>query len=385
MPRKNSIVPPDIGEEESSAQEESSGYSDSKEQRSINAPPEIRMAIERVKAQVNALSEVREATNERLLRISEQIGEIRNMVVENEKNMKDIEVKAMMASDMVREVRPERFSQQITKLDTKSETLKARIDAVMSLNENIVEELKNIKRQMGLFKGTDAIFKLNDEIRKELIDIQKIKSMVDGHANKVEQIFIDVQKNFRDFKKVENDAQNAISISSDLQKDVTSIKIRLQAMPARDDLEMLRKDMHAQFSRENEIMNKNLWGVYNFAEKLAEKVRKNLSGELKSNPYADHELAQIKQQLLEHKRWMGEIITLIELVEKKTGKKTDKNIEEFMKHFNGLKRALKINDINGAKKIYFSAVDSYSLLEEKEKAKVYKELTQLYNRINGGN
>ncbi len=388
MKLKKGYIPPDVGEEEIESEQNEAAIEEDMPSSKMNGAAKMNAALEKITAQITALNEARETNTERLLRVSEDIGEIRNMVIENEKKMKDIEVKATLSSDLVKEVKPEAFAQQINKTNSGVETLKARIDAMMSLNESIIEELKNIKRQMGLFKGTDAIFKLNDDIKKELINIQKIKATVDGHANKVEQIFIDIQKNFANFTKLENDAESAISISSNLEKEINIIKVKMEALATKEHIAAARKEIRSDFSTENANIVKTIKSISDFVEKLAQNAYKESASFNKKE--IDNEKESIKKELYSHRKWLSELLGLMELIQKRLKENekpgnhkeiSSKKMEGFNKSLNALKNAIQINDAGNAKKLYLETVKIYHILEEMEKRGVYEELKGLYNKI----
>jgi hypothetical protein len=62
-----------------------------------------------------------------------------------------------------------------------------------------------MRAQMNFYKGADQVVKMNNEIKQEIIDIKKTEGMISKHADKVETIFVEVEKKFYDFEKF-NDA-----------------------------------------------------------------------------------------------------------------------------------------------------------------------------------
>ena len=345
-------APPDVGAEEVISGE--TPVEEAPEEKSSDGikgsvPAELTVLLERIQTQIHALNEVREATNERFVRMSEQIGEIRSMVIEGEKNMRDIEVKATLASDLVKEVQPQTLQAEVMKLDGKVESLKALIEAHKSVNESIIDELKGIKLQMGLFKGTDAILKLNEDTKTELLNIQKIKAMAETHANKVEQIFVDIQKNFADFQKLGNQVENVLASNSSLQKEVGSLKLKFETMISKRELDDMNKQIngtinmiHAQamenaktnnlisvlktmeeklfdliqqdrkeiqeIKKDNNKAKKSVVEVYDFLGRITEKLNKRISGK---------ELEDIRKDLKNQEKQISQLLGVIEALESK--------------------------------------------------------------------
>jgi len=64
--------------------------------------------LDRVKASVEGFQEIRKSFTERFTRISEQIGELRSMILERDKSIQEIELKAIKSADLVEAVHPEK-------------------------------------------------------------------------------------------------------------------------------------------------------------------------------------------------------------------------------------------------------------------------------------
>ena len=90
---------------------------------------------------------------------------------------------------------------EVRKVDGKVESLRANIEANESIMKDIMKEMKGIREQMNFYKGTDQVVKMNNEIKQEIIEIKKTEGMISKHADRVETIFVEVEKKFYDFEK----------------------------------------------------------------------------------------------------------------------------------------------------------------------------------------
>src|SRR3989338_5402217 len=63
--------------------------------------------LDKLKAQFSTFYEMNKAATERFTRINEQIGELRTMILERDKDGKMLEAKATQAIDMVQTIQPE--------------------------------------------------------------------------------------------------------------------------------------------------------------------------------------------------------------------------------------------------------------------------------------
>ena len=189
--------------EESASTDGKSGSDDSEEdsgeKSAVSGNVEVEMT--KMKSQLEALNEVRKANAEQFTRISEQIGELRGALMDSNKAISVIEVASTKAIDMVSSVQPDKLMIEVRKVDGKVESLRANIEANESIMKDIMKEMKGIREQMNFYKGTDQVVKMNNEIKQEIIEIKKTEGMISKHADRVETIFVEVEKKFYDFEK----------------------------------------------------------------------------------------------------------------------------------------------------------------------------------------
>ncbi len=123
------------------------------------------------------------------------------MIIDTNKNVQKLEIISTKAADLVDSVKPEKFMIELQRGDGKVEALRANLKSNETMINSIMEEMKNIKRQMSTFKGVEQVVKLNEEVKKELMNIKKEKTTVERHSDKIESIFVEVQKMFQQFNK----------------------------------------------------------------------------------------------------------------------------------------------------------------------------------------
>ena len=161
----------------------------------------VEAELTKIKSSLDALNEVRKANSEQFTRMSEQIGELRGALMDTNKAVGTIEVASTKAIDLVNSVQPDKLMIEVRKTDGKVEALRASIEANETIMKDIMREMKEMRAQMNFYKGVDQVVKMNNEIKQELIDIKKTEGLVGKHADRVETIFVEVEKKFYDFEK----------------------------------------------------------------------------------------------------------------------------------------------------------------------------------------
>lgn len=201
---------------------------DGKKDESISTGnPKLDIEFTKIKAQIEGFSEIRKANSERFQRLSEQIGELRGMIMDTNKSIGEIEVKATKASDMVSSVQPEKLMIDVRKAEGKVEALHANIESNDTILRNILDELKVMRNQMKFYKGTEQVIKLNEEVKAELMEMKKIEAVAKRHADKIDTIFIDVNKKFSDFDKFNDVVKDIDRSFKAIQGDFDKIKVSI--------------------------------------------------------------------------------------------------------------------------------------------------------------
>jgi len=195
--------------------------------------------VERIKASVEGFAEIRKSFTERFARISEQIGELRNMILERDKTIQEIELKAIKSADLVEEVHPEKIMTEIQKQDAKIEALKANLEGNESIMERVMEELKETRRKIEFFRGVEEIVKLSEEVKKELIEIKKIESRITINTDKVETIYSEIRDKFRDIEGFKSELQEMKVQVEQNAKDIEFLKEKITNLVDKEELDKL--------------------------------------------------------------------------------------------------------------------------------------------------
>jgi chromosome segregation ATPase len=223
---RDDIIAEGIASQAAEADAQAAGQ-DKKEDNVSSGNPKLDMEITKIKAQLESQGEIRKANSERFSRISEQMGELRGMIMDTNKTMSKIEVSATKAIDLVESVQPEKLMIEIRKQEGKMESLKANIESNEAMMRDIMEEIKKMRAQMNFYKGIEQVAKLNDEVKTEIFNIKKVEATIERHADKAETIFIDLEKKFSEYEKFHQKMDDIEMTFKVIQEDFDKIKFQL--------------------------------------------------------------------------------------------------------------------------------------------------------------
>ena len=268
--------------------------------------------LETLDAQINALKELLQAQQERFERHSEEIGELRSTLADREKQIHELETKAVRASDLVSQVQPETFMSEQKKAEAKIEAIHAKLDNNEIISNNIIDELKKVKNTASAFRGTDHIIKLNKDVHGELISIKKVEATVEKHADRVEAMYVNMSSNVELFEKIKDDIEGNNELCGVLKKDIQKNSVAIKGIPRKEELYHLKGEMSSiieNIEKDKSVYSKrnlSLEASVNHAAKTIELFEKKMEhiskGISELSQASQHMQSQIEsdQKMLQH-------------------------------------------------------------------------------------
>ena len=188
----------------------------------------ISTEIDKINASIESMGEIRKATNEKMSNMSEQIGELRAMILDRDRTIQQLELKAVKASDLVESVQPDKLMSDLQKEDAKFEALKANLEGNEAIIERIMEELKEVRKKIEFFRGIEEIIKLSEEVRKELVDVKKVEATINTQSDKVGTIYAEMRKKFQEIDVFNDSLQEIKAGNSQNLEDIEKIKKKME-------------------------------------------------------------------------------------------------------------------------------------------------------------
>ena len=204
--------------------------------------------------------------------MNEQIGEIRGTINETNRTVGMIEVKATKAADLVESVQPDKLMIEVQKMDGKIEALRGNLEANEEMMRNIMDQLRIMRNQIAVFRGLEQVIKMTEDTKQEVMNMKKISAMVEGHSDKVENIFAEMQKSFKEF----NDFVGSID---QLKTNFTDANEKIQKQGIKIETFVDKKDFEkrvAKFEKQDEKVKKLLLSLQSERETFIEQLNKKL-------------------------------------------------------------------------------------------------------------
>jgi chromosome segregation ATPase len=244
----------DASEEERSKEDAKKGSSES----SSGAPTLLKISteVDRLKAGQEAFQEVRKSFTERFTRLSEQIGELRSMILDRDRTIQTLELKSVKAIDLVESIKPDKFMMDLERQNVKIEALKANLEGNEAIIDQVMEELKEIRRKMSFFRGVEEIIRLSEEIKKELIGIKKIEGTINIQTDKVQTIYSDMRKKMQDLDTFNSQLQESKANIEQNAKELDSLKMKSLNFAEKEEVDKIIEKVQKYSDSLKEIQKK---------------------------------------------------------------------------------------------------------------------------------
>lgn len=260
--KKKEKEPESKEEAESNEQEEDGSpkkKAEKKEEITSNNADVLRLSteIDKLKGAVEGFTQVRTSMTERLSNLSEQIGELRAMILDRDRTIQELELKAVKAADLVETVQPEKLMIEIQKEDAKFEALKANLEGNESIMERLMEELRELRKKFEFFRGVEEIVKLSDEVKKDLVSIKKTEATIQINTDKIETIYSEFRKKYKDADLIKDDmAEFKVNLQQHT-KELDSLNSKIMNFADKDEVEKLMSRMEKYIESLKEVGRKS--------------------------------------------------------------------------------------------------------------------------------
>ncbi len=193
----------------------------------------------RIKTKIDSLVELRKANAERFSVMNEQIGELRGMIMDTNRTLQGMEVRTAKAVNLVEAVQPDKLMVDVRKQDMKVDAIKANLEGNEAMIAAVMNEIKIIQNKIAFFKGIEQIMKISEQVKQDVNAMSKIKTDIDKHIGKIENIYVESQKKFSDFLELTNKYDQIRKEVKTLVDEVNNLHVKIIGHAEKKDIESL--------------------------------------------------------------------------------------------------------------------------------------------------
>lgn len=191
---------------------------------------ELEMRLEKMEAKFDFFDTIRKGFEEKFSHYSEQIGELRAMLVEREKFFKEVEMTSKRLQLTLDVLNSEDLQNHMKKTDKGMEENKARIHRLEEVFESSSKELKELRYLLDRLKPLDMTLKIADDIDKKMRLIEEKRKQSEGYVGKAEKIYVEMKGAVTEMGTLRAEVEKLTNIVKEVAKMSTETRISLQKL-----------------------------------------------------------------------------------------------------------------------------------------------------------
>lgn len=215
----------------------------------------LKAELARLATQIEALMKLRETIDLRFSSMSEKIGEIRSMVVSQEKENAELKKEIEKTITMVQQTQPDVLYTEFKKKEAEMSVLKDRIASLEQMVNTVLKDLRGLRKTVTGFRGIEGLMKVSKEVKDELRTVQKNKAEMEKYANKVASIFVEVQKRFKDIARLSAKVDSYEERLRSFMKEMSTMEVKISEMASKMELGEVTVNMEKMNEKMKEIEN----------------------------------------------------------------------------------------------------------------------------------
>ncbi|MBI4020018.1 MAG: hypothetical protein HY367_01690 [Candidatus Aenigmarchaeota archaeon] len=216
---------------------------------------ESRMKIEteRLKAMIDAVKESKQATDERIQRVTESIGEIRSLVFQREGAMSQQELKVKKLEEMIGEVKPQEIAKEFGKRDKTIAQEDLRLEKLEKKLDEVARAAASTQVLIKGIGGLENIATLNREMSQKTAGVSETAKRIDRLSDKIEKIFVELNKNLGEFVLYKTKQDTMDELVKDMLKSLDGLTIKLEGYVQKEDMNLIKADIAALSGKLDEV------------------------------------------------------------------------------------------------------------------------------------
>ncbi len=184
--------------------------------------------VEKLKVLIDALKEGGAASEERMQRLTESIGEIRSMMFNTDNSVKSGESKIELLEENMAEIDPRKVEKEFSKRDKSLGVFDLRVEKLERKMQDAttgVRELQDVLTSVG---GLHNIADIDHEVTKKLGDVRESSKEIKRMTERTEKMFLELNKRMDEFFIYRAKQEALDEIVRDVIKSIDTVNTRLE-------------------------------------------------------------------------------------------------------------------------------------------------------------
>jgi chromosome segregation ATPase len=187
--------------------------------------------------------------DERTRQLSEEIGELRSMIMERERSFDKIKTDFDRVKDTVSGLEPTKLTKNLEKKETEIMQNEAKIEKLEALVKALSEENSRFRSLMSKIKSFENLVDISYNIDRKLSEIKGIKDYADKIASKSENVFSELNRKVSELESQKEKIKKIDELTMEMTKMLDEVTLKLTKFVKKKDLKEFDEDYKEKFEK----------------------------------------------------------------------------------------------------------------------------------------
>lgn len=200
---------------------------------------ELFLRLEKIEAKMEAGEGLRQATEEKMTRLSEEIGELRSAILEKERTFNKMESGFDKVKDMFEEIKPSKLRADLEKKDDAIEKMAAKLEAFDTKVSEMKKSISDIAGIMEKIKSLKNMVSLSENISKKMERVEEDRNETSKIASKIESMFSELAEKMTEFHNYKDKIEFSSDSMHDIMKAMDMMEVKVENALKKDDMKKI--------------------------------------------------------------------------------------------------------------------------------------------------
>lgn len=222
---------------------------------------DLLLKTEKIEGKLASFEEARGRIDDRILRVSEQVGELRSMLLEREKSFGILESEFEMIKDVFEDVKPSEFLKELDKKETEIAKTNANVEKLETMVQRFSEEVMEFRDLLGKIKSFENLVDIAKEVSEKITGINETKQYTERLAAKSESIFAELSKQLATIEDYKSQIMQNTELTAETVRSLDDLAVKLGTTVTEESLVSSLTDLDDKLTKK-----------FGASEKLAERL-----------------------------------------------------------------------------------------------------------------
>ncbi|HKZ45304.1 MAG TPA: hypothetical protein VJ343_01220, partial [archaeon] len=219
-----------------------------REEKEVNMS-ELLLRIEKTDGKMEILENFKKDIDERIGYLSENIGELRNMILEKEKNLSEVEKSVGIVLESISDLDADKIKKQLLKRDAEIEEVRANNEKLENMILAVQGENRKFLESMEKVKSVENLLTTSEKIDVKLANLEETKMYAERIATKVEAIFSELSEKLESLEHQKEQIEKMDALTVDIVKMLDEMSIKFAKFVTKIELEAMKDEINKNLSK----------------------------------------------------------------------------------------------------------------------------------------